>query len=204
MAAQDPAQPIAEWAQIRELAGKAGKEIHSKAANKYLKQFRAEASGQKPHDSKITPVIVEAKDLTDRAEFEWCSYIKTNFPEKEGKQIVGKGVAKFELRFLEKIDPNVKQRRLDFIVHRIPADDDTGDFRNPHVRLHPSSVATKHNGGPSRLEAFPCFGRLSDWTGETIPGISEGGCLDLVGVQRTVPPTGHPWEEISWGNSSPI
>jgi hypothetical protein len=185
MAAQDPVQHIFEWAEICEIA-RLGSEITSKAANKTLKKFREEASGQKPHDGPV-PVTVEAKDLTDRAEFDWCSYLKKNFTEKECKQIVGKGVTKFELRFLQNIDPNTHQRRLDFIVHRLPADDDTPDFRHPHVRLHPSKVPMRQNGTPSRTEALPCFGYLTDWTGETIPGISRGDCLKLLDVKHAVP-----------------
>ena len=79
------------------------------------------------------------------------------------------------------------QRRSDFIVHRIPADDDAGDFRHPHVRLHPSSTQIKHNGIASRAEASPCFGCLTDWTGRTTPGISDGECLKLLDVKHAVP-----------------
>ena len=100
---------------------------------------------------------------------------------------MGKGVAKFELRFLQNLDLNTRQRHLDFIAHRLPADDDTPDFRHPHVRLHPSSTPIKPNGVPSRTEAIPCLGSLTDWTGETIPGISRGECLKLLDVKHAVP-----------------
>ena len=41
---------------------------------------------------------------------------------------------------------------------------------------------------PSRTEALPRFGCLTDWTGETIPGISEGDCLKLLDAKHAVPP----------------
>ena len=98
MAAQDPVQHVFEWAEICEIA-RLGSEITSKAANPTLNKFRVEASGQKPHDGP-TPVTVEAKDLTDRAEFDWCSYIKKNFTEKRVQTNCGEGRHKVRAQVL--------------------------------------------------------------------------------------------------------
>lgn len=135
----------------------------SGAAHAMLAAFRQEATGDRLPDRKVG-VTVEALDLTDGQRFDWQAYLAGH---PEGREIVGGGVTKFELRFLAAIDPNHQQRRLDFIVHRV-------DLWQPHVRLHPHTKSIKRTTGVSSKEAIPVYGNLADWTGERIPWVNPG------------------------------
>ena len=83
---------------------------------------------------------MQSLDLTDGYHFDWWGYL-ANHPD--GQKVVGQGVTKFELMFLEAVDPNHKQRRLDFIVTRVTTEDDP----LPHVRLHPHKKNLRHSDG---------------------------------------------------------
>ena len=160
MAADDQAWCVT-WEQISSAPG----EVTPVVAHRVLEEFREFASGDIGPDRTVA-VLVPAMDLTDGHRFDWWAYLKGH---PEGKDIVGQGVTKFELRFLAARDPNTNQQRLDFIVHRRTAAD-----QHPHVRLHPHRHKLKHNGRLSRKEAFPVYGFLPEWLGESIPGIDDG------------------------------
>jgi hypothetical protein len=152
-------------------------EVTPETANEFLKSFRGRATGPAGHGG-ILSVTEEAKDLTNRAEFNWFGYLRCH---PEGQEIVGRGVTKFELRFLAPIDHNVKQRRLDFIVHRVAEE----EF--PHVRLHPSKFPIMRRGRDSRKEALPVYGFLEEWTGKSIPGIFDGQGFTQGSAEHAVP-----------------
>ena len=109
---------------------------------------------------KLVDEDQKSVDLTDQVNFDWCSYLKCHL---EGRAIVGHGVAKFELMFMEaRRDSRTGQRRMDFVVHRV------GDPTYPHVRLHPHLRSTSYTGSGHSLrrEALPLFGNLQTdvWT----------------------------------------
>ncbi len=139
--------------------------VTSGDAHKMLSTFRKEATGPRLADGTLS-VIAESVDLTNRNRFEWHGYLAGH---PHGREIVGKGVTKFELRFLAPIDHNQQQRRLDFIVHR------RGE-EHPHVRLHPHGKPIKR-GGAKEKEALPIYGNLADWAGAVLPLESWGGGL---------------------------
>ena len=100
--------------------------ISHKAANQCLKNWRAWMSAE-GRDIRIWDA-----DLTHDEGFDWKRYL-SHHPQKE--LLIGTGVIKFEVRFLNGWDPNMKQHRCDFVVHR---NDGT------HARLHPSSSQAGH------------------------------------------------------------
>ena len=158
-----------------------GGDITSGHAHKVLAEFRVAASGE--HRADGTMAVVEpALDLTVGDRFDWWGYLVRH---PEGREIVGQGVTKFELRFLAAEDPNCRQQRLDFIVHRAAVE------QFPHVRVHPHHSKIKHEGKPSRHEAIPVFGFLPEWLGESIPGIADGAPspvgLTREGAEHAVP-----------------
>ena len=146
--------------------------VTSRAAHKVLDNFRSDASGpvvDVPGGRQQVSVKddMQSLDLTDGYHFDWWGYL-ANHPD--GQKVVGQGVTKFELMFLEAVDPNHKQRRLDFIVTRVTTVADP----HRHVRLHPHENPITHNGGPSRKEAFPVYGSLPEWLGQCVPGVNCG------------------------------
>jgi hypothetical protein len=146
--------------------------VTSGAAHRVLENFRAEASGEVVVVPGARPQVFvkddkQSLDLTDGNHFDWWGYL-ANHPD--GQKVVGQGVTKFELMFLEAVDPNHKQRRLDFIVTRVTTVADP----HPHVRLHPHQKPIKHKGAASRKEAFPVYGFLPEWLGRCVPGINCG------------------------------
>jgi len=130
--------------------------ITSDHAHHVLCKFRRTAS-----------VSQQSLDLTDGRRFNWWGYLAGHY---RGRDIVGHGVTKFELRFLQPDDPKTKQRPLDFIVHRM-------GMKDPftHVRLHPHNYACECTlGRPSPKEAVPVYGYLREWVGVSIPAIADG------------------------------
>ena len=165
--------------------------VTSGDAHKVLADFRQEASGERGADGTVA-VNKPALDLTDDRRFNWWGYLAGH---PEGQQVVGQGVVKFELRFLAALDPNTRQQRLDFIVHRT----DIEEFQ--HVRLHPHRNSIKHNGAPSRKEAYPVFGVLSDWLGESIPVIADGA-PSPVGLTRETAQHAVPQQDVVGRNGA--
>ena len=91
---------------------------------------------------------MEIRDLTN--EEGWRNYLACH---PYAREIIGEGVAGFDARFLNALEPNrdklnlpgnFGQHRFDFVVHRV---DGTA------VRLHPSE----------KQDGKPVFGRLEDW-----------------------------------------
>ena len=175
---------------VRETARK-GVNITPGHANKFLAEFRVSATG--PIGADGTKAVVEpALDLTAGERFDWCSYLVCH---PEGRDIVGQGVTKFELRFLEAVDHNYKQKHLDFIVHR------TAVEQFPHVRAHPHRSKIKHKGKPSRHEAIPVFGFLHEWLGLAIPGIADGA-PSPVGLTREAAEHAVPQQDVVGRNGA--
>ena len=93
--------------------------VTSRAAHKVLDDFRSEASGpfvDVPGGRQQVSVKDDKQslDLKDGTHFDWWSYL-ANHPD--GQKVVGQGVTNFELMFLDAVDHNTKQRRLDFNRH---------------------------------------------------------------------------------------
>ena len=97
-----------------------------KAANQCLKNWRAWMSAE------VRDIRIWEADLTHDEGFDWKRYL-SHHPQKE--LLIGTGVIKFEVRFLNGWDQNMMQQRCDFVVHR---NDGT------HARLHPSSSKAGH------------------------------------------------------------
>ncbi len=93
--------------------------ISHKAANRYFKEWRTWMSTAEDE------VGIWGWDLSHEA-FDWRRCL-SHHPQSE--ELVGDGVIKFEIRFLNSWDHNMKQPRCDFVVHRA---DGTA------ARLHPS------------------------------------------------------------------
>lgn len=108
--------------------------ISHKAANKCLKEHRTRMSDT---EGKVRQ---SETDLTN-GPFDWKCYL-THHPQSE--ELIGAGVCKFEVRFLNSWDHNMGQPRCDFVVHRA---DGTA------ARLHPSK------NGPGKIVT----GMLDDW-----------------------------------------
>ena len=105
-----------------------------------LNNFRIDASGEVVPGGRQQVSVkddMQSLDLTDGYHFDWWSYL-ANHPDS--KKVVGQGVTKFELMFLEAVDPNHKQWRLEFIVTRVT----TAADPHPTVRLHPHQNQIKH------------------------------------------------------------
>lgn len=83
-------------------------------------------------------------DITDSPEANWRAYLAYH---PQGQEIVGPGVYRFEVRRLAAWDPNMQDRRVDFVVRRVDGTD---------VRLHPGS----------QKDTVPIFGVLTDWLQE--------------------------------------
>ena len=98
----------------------AGGPISHRAANKCLKEYRARMS------DSAGGVVYWGWDITDEV-FDWKRYL-SHHPKNE--ELIGPGVGKFEVRFLNSRDHNKKQPICDFVVHRT---DGTA------ARLHPST-----------------------------------------------------------------
>ena len=127
----------------------------------------------------------QSLDLTNGRLFDWWGYL-TGHPR--GRDIVGSGVTKFELRFLRPGDP-AKQPLLYFIVHRCGWE--LGDTFT-HVRLRPQNYACECTlGPPSPKEPVVEFGYLHEWVDKYVPGFADG-----------VPsPVGRAWV-VGWSSAS--
>ena len=119
--------------------------ITGKDANQFMQKYADCARGPPLRAAGGVKLVYEDQksvDLTDRANLYWCGYLKCH---PESRAIVGHGVAKFELMFMEaRRDSRTGQRRMDFVVHRV------GDPTYPHVRLHPQSRSLIHSGHVAR------------------------------------------------------
>ena len=147
--------------------------ITSGKAHAFMAKFRAEASGP-VDDQGIVSVTAESQDLTKlRSSFDWWSYIVFH---PEGREIVGEGVISFGMQFVDAIDGNYRQRRLDFVVHRVG--------NPPYVRLHAHTRPLKKKHGPPRKEAQPIYGKLEDWVGHKVPFSGIGGAPSSADAAR--------------------
>lgn len=107
-------------------------------AHKKLSDWRRWHTIQPGHDPNFPRHLCgytrEYEDITGDESWDWRGYVCNRVPDAL-HQVVGQGVQRVELRFLNTIDRNMNQNRVDFVLFRI---DGSG------VRLHPSHTRDAH------------------------------------------------------------
>jgi hypothetical protein len=144
----------------------------TKRAHKVLYDLRASLTDKNIQPNGLFGYTKEVHlfppEDTDTSEdrFDWEGYVANRSPD-EIQRLVGKGVLKFEGRFLPKVDIDDiwKQHRFDFVASIA---DGTA------VRFHPTSTG----------EAEPIVGYLADW-------VMQGQALYRQAVPDALPST--PW-----------
>ena len=158
-------QRIFEWEEICQSASTVTAGMAWRVA---LRFHRAVASSPWRETAAIDSLSL---DLTDRRRFDWHAYLAGH---PNGREVVGGGVTKFELRYTDDA-ASWSRRRVCFVAHRV-------DPQYPRARLQPHTRQSSRRG-MSRTEALPVYyGNMADWAGDRLRQRRGDGTLVAEGA----------------------